>query len=293
MGLNNYGKRAVQLTQEENFMKTFLTLMCCLALTSLVRAEQEEPHKKKKNAAVPAVQNQAVQQQQVVKGKHRVNTYTNTTGQLHTTGQVNTAAQLNTTGQVNTPGPKGLRRTHTIQANNANNLAVQSNTGTTFKARRFQLRNTPNPTIRSVTFSPTYRIRGAQNWNGQQYVVFRNYQPAWHDRIWWGSHYSSVSLFGGGYYYLNNGYWYPAWGYDSRYQYYPYDGPIYAYNDLPPDQVVANVQAALQAQNYYQGEVDGLLGPLTRAALARYQQEHGLYTTAAIDQPTLAALGMS
>ena len=70
------------------------------------------------------------------------------------------------------------------------------------------------------------------------------------------------------------------------------DGPIYAYNDLPPDQVIANVQTALQQEGYYQGEVDGLLGPLTRAALADYQRDHGLYTTAAIDEPTLASLGM-
>ncbi len=62
----------------------------------------------------------------------------------------------------------------------------------------------------------------------------------------------------------------PAWGYAPN-AYYAYDGPIYGYNSLPPDQVVANVQAALQEQGYYQGEVDGLLGPLTREAIAGYQ----------------------
>jgi peptidoglycan hydrolase-like protein with peptidoglycan-binding domain len=44
---------------------------------------------------------------------------------------------------------------------------------------------------------------------------------------------------------------------------------------------------------YYDGEVDGLLGPITREALTAYQADHGLYTTAAIDEPTLDALGMS
>ena len=48
------------------------------------------------------------------------------------------------------------------------------------------------------------------------------------------------------------------------------------YNSLPPDQVVANVQAALQEQGYYQGDVDGLLGPLTREAIAGYQRSNGL-----------------
>jgi peptidoglycan hydrolase-like protein with peptidoglycan-binding domain len=100
-------------------------------------------------------------------------------------------------------------------------------------------------------------------------------------------------LISGGWYFWNAGFWFPAWGYDSAHAYYPYDGPIRAYNNLPPDQVVANVQAALQAQRYYRGEVDGLLGPLTREALANYQRDHGLYETSAIDDPTLEALGMS
>ena len=61
----------------------------------------------------------------------------------------------------------------------------------------------------------------------------------------------------------------------------------------PPDQVIANVQTALQQQGYYQGEVDGLLGPQTRAAIADYQRANGLPETAAVDQPTLQSLGMA
>jgi peptidoglycan hydrolase-like protein with peptidoglycan-binding domain len=57
--------------------------------------------------------------------------------------------------------------------------------------------------------------------------------------------------------------------------------------------VIANVHATLQQQGYYRGEVDGQLGPLTRAALANYQRDHGLYMTSAIDQPTLESLGMA
>jgi len=59
---------------------------------------------------------------------------------------------------------------------------------------------------------------------------------------------------------------------------------------LPPDQVIANVQAALQQQGYYQSEVDGLLGPVTREAIAAYQRDHGLYITSTIDRPTLSSL---
>ena len=52
------------------------------------------------------------------------------------------------------------------------------------------------------------------------------------------------------------------------------------------------MQAVLQEMGYYTGEVDGLLGPLTREALTAYQTDQGLTTTAVIDQPTLDSLGM-
>jgi peptidoglycan hydrolase-like protein with peptidoglycan-binding domain len=56
--------------------------------------------------------------------------------------------------------------------------------------------------------------------------------------------------------------------------------------------VVANAQAALRPQGYYQAEADGLLGPNTRAAIVNYQRDHGLYGTSTIDRPTSQSLGM-
>ncbi len=147
--------------------------------------------------------------------------------------------------------------------------------------------------VQAVTFNQDYRIQGADRWQGERYSAFRGYHPERHDRDYYHSHYNRVELIGGGYYYLNDGYWYPAWGYAPTESYYAYDGPIYVGQAaLPPDQVIANVQTALQEQGYYEGEVDGLLGPLTRQALTGYQEDNGLYTTAAIDEPTLDSLGM-
>ncbi|HKP93052.1 MAG TPA: peptidoglycan-binding domain-containing protein [Chthoniobacterales bacterium] len=120
----------------------------------------------------------------------------------------------------------------------------------------------------------------------------RHHRRDRHDRSWWRSHYSRIALFAGGYYYWNSGYWYPAYGYDPYYSSYTYDEPIYGYNDLPPGQVIANVQSALQEQGYYQDAVDGLIGPRTRAALSAFQRDQGLPITAAIDGPTLQALGL-
>jgi hypothetical protein len=145
----------------------------------------------------------------------------------------------------------------------------------------------------AVTFNQNYRIEGSDHWQGPQYEVFRSYHPERHDHGWYRSHYNRVELIGGGYYYWNNGYWYPAWGYSPSAEYYAYDGPIYVgHRAEPPDQVIADVQAELQEMGYYQGEVDGLLGPMTREALTAYQADQGLTPTAAIDEPTLDSLGM-
>jgi hypothetical protein len=165
--------------------------------------------------------------------------------------------------------------------------------GKPVKAQRFNLATHTRPArIQGVKFQQNRRIRGSDGWVGRDYWAFRNYRSEWHDRDWWRRSHSRIVFVFGGWYYWNSGYWFPAWGYDPG-AYYAYDGPIYAYNDLPPDQVVANVQAALQEQGYYHGEVDGLLGPLTRDAIANYQRDHGLYTTSTIDRPTLESLGMA
>jgi hypothetical protein len=162
------------------------------------------------------------------------------------------------------------------------------------KPQHFNLAKQPN-TARApaVRFQQGRRIQGSQNWQGQRYAVFRNYKSEWHDQGWWRGHYrNNITFVFGAPYYWNAGYWFPAWGYNPN-AYYAWDGPIYAYNRLPPDQVIANVQSALQQQGYYRGDVDGLIGPLTRGAIADYQRDHGLYTTSTIDQPTLQSLGMT
>ena len=163
------------------------------------------------------------------------------------------------------------------------------------KSQHANFRAQPKPQqVPAVTFNQNYRIQGSDHWQGQHYQVFRSYHPEWHDQGWYHSHYNRVELIGGGYYFFNNGYWFPAWGYSPSAQYYAYDGPIYVgHHAEPPDKVIADVQGVLQEMGYYKGEVDGLLGPLTREALTAYQADQGLTQTAAIDEPTLDALGMS
>jgi hypothetical protein len=163
------------------------------------------------------------------------------------------------------------------------------------KSQHANFRAQPKPQqVPAVTFNQNYRIQGSEQWQGPQYEVFRSYHPEWHDQGWYRVHFGRVELIGGGYYYWNNGYWYPAWGYDPAAAYYAYDGPIYVgHRGEPPDRVIADVQAELQQMGYYKGDVDGLLGPLTREALAAYQADQGLTQTAAIDEPTLDSLGLA
>jgi hypothetical protein len=143
------------------------------------------------------------------------------------------------------------------------------------------------------------RTNSNRNWQNNTSGTFtfeqarRRFDRHHHDRSWWRSRYNRIALFGGGYYYWDNNYWYPAYGYDPYYSTYSYDEPIYGYNNLEPGQVVANVQRALQEQGYFDDAVDGLIGPRTRAALSDFQRDNGLPITAAIDGPTLQALGVN
>ena len=112
-----------------------------------------------------------------------------------------------------------------------------------------------------------------------------------HDRDWWRNHCHTIILIGGGFYAWDLGYWYPAYGYDPYYSNYAYNGPIYGYDGLPPDQIIANVQYALQQLGYFSEAVDGVLGPVTQSAIEDYQVENNLPVTGAVDRPLLISLG--
>ena len=170
-----------------------------------------------------------------------------------------------------------FRARNDVAINRDRNLAVN-------RDRNFAFNRRSNFAINNNFRSESFR--------GQQYAAFRNYHREWHDRGWWRSHCDRIVFVSGGWYYWNAGYWFPAWGYDP-YAYYAYDGPIYAYNGLTPDQVIVDVQLQLQRAGYYDGPVDGILGPMTQDAIAAFQADNGLAVTAAIDEPTLATLGLA
>jgi len=314
-------------------MRIFLVLICSLALAFAAGGAQEENKSKKpaKKKQTQSAQHTAAPSggPQKTKGSQRVTTaggrpagagaqktkkakgpqqITTAGAGVQKTKKAKVPQQVTTAGagaqktkasqQIATQGGQmagGAAHGQKLKKSkgSATNAAAFQSSAKTYKAKRFNLQTKTRPaTIRAVTFQQNRHIQGSQNWQGSNYTVFRNYSSQWHERNWWRNHYNRVVFVYGGWYAWNAGYWYPAWGYDSN-AYYAYDGPIYGYNDLPPDQVTANVQAALQQQGYYQSDVDGLLGPLTRGAIAAYQRDHGLYITSAIDRPTLESLGMT
>ena len=277
-------------------MTKFITLLvgCSLAFALSAQAEQDQKKKTQKKPVQQHQQPQHVQQHTNthVQGqgpKHYPNVNTHTQNpyvnkQHHVPSSIQTnkvpAVQSNKIPGVHTNNPAGVV---------PNKEVVQR-----VRSEHVDFHARPNTNITSAQFNQNYRIHGAENWHGAHYEVFRSYHPEWHDHDWWHAHYANVLLIGGGWYFFNAGYWYPAWGYSPAAAYYPYDGPIYVGQTArPADQVVADTQSLLQEQGYYHGEVDGLLGPMTRDALASFQQDHGLVATAAIDEPTLDALGLT
>jgi hypothetical protein len=298
-------------------MRIFLVLICSLALAFAASGAQEQKKEKKpapKKAAAPAahvsqpkakpvgkptgagkptgVSRSAETHKAAGAGKPTGLGKPAKTGKVAGTGKPTGIGKPAETGKAPGAGKPAKAATATT-AGKLTATGKATAKGKPFKAQHFNLPTKTTPTrVAAVNFQQGRHIQGSQNWQGSKYTVFRNYSSQWHDRNWWRGRYNRVVFVYGGWYAWNAGYWIPAWGYAPN-AYYAYDGPIYGYNGLPPDQVTANVQSALQQQGYYHGEVDGLLGPLTRAAVADYQRDHGLYTTSTIDQPTLQSLGIA
>ena len=205
------------------------------------------------------------------------------------------SVSANATGRYNTTTNARVRE-HNARVTQSDRARVQTNAAVN-RNRNFRDRTYSGNAAANVTVNRNRNVAVTNNWrsgqfSGRQYAAFRDYHRQSHDRDWWRSHHNRIVFVSGGWWYWDDGYWYPAWGYDSG-AYYPYDGPIYGYNELTPDQIVVDVQTQLQRDGYYAGPIDGQLGPMTRQAIAAFQADHDLAVTSTVDEPTLATLGLS
>jgi hypothetical protein len=243
-------------------MKRLVTLVTVLlvGLASVQAAQSDDQQKKKKKQAQTAQTTSAQKSGGTQKSKRQGSTRTNT----------------QTSNQRVSSHTKAAQNTQAVRTNKANKSKKQTNVVTTNN-------------VNQKTFKHFKRTGNEVSFNVARSRIVRER----HDRNWWHRHYSRIIVYGGGYWYWNAGWWYPAWGYSPYYNNYSYNGPIFGYGYASPFDVTAQVQRALASQGYYYGPIDGILGPGTRNAIQRYQIDHGLYATAAIDEPTLYRLGLA
>ena len=191
------------------------------------------------------------------------------------------------------------------QTRGLTNAALGNRTGNT-SGRTTAALNRPNNrgTNPSTTRpSQTSQHRGL---NGRTDHIFARHEANWHGD--WDRRHAHFDH--GRFFVFNDGFWYGLddgfypWDYLPYYadDYYPYD----YYTDVQPDDNATDVYAgapaadttvqAVQTQltqlGYYNGPVDGIFGPATRDALAKYQIAQHLSVTGSLSPDTLQSLGL-
>jgi putative peptidoglycan binding protein len=169
----------------------------------------------------------------------------------------------------------------------------------------FNSRTFSRSSARSAATNRTLASR-SQGANRERMVA--RYSANWHrnwdrgrDHFWHGHR----CHFRNGFWFIYDPFLFYPYGYG--YDFYPYgsyaDATYYddRYAEYAPDTTanqpeydagsqVGNVQSALAREGYYDGAIDGRLGPATEKALRRYQRDHGLPVTGGISRAVIEAL---
>jgi hypothetical protein len=193
--------------------------------------------------------------------------------------------------------------------------AITPSVRSTTSVNRQQTRSAGNritqtalPNGQSVTPSASTRTAQLKGLNGRTDHIYRREtgtaHPDWDRRRayysnnhWWAYNGSDWIGLDAGFFPWD---YYPYYTYD----YYPYDYFVDDSTDVPPayqgttqappvpDPTVTAAQTALTQLGYYNGPIDGLFGPTTRDAVARYQTEKNLSVTGSLTSDTLQAMGL-
>ena len=119
-----------------------------------------------------------------------------------------------------------------------------------------------------------------------------------HDRQYYTSRPRSTFVLSLGTGYAGRGYYYgPP---DSSYYYQRSDVRYFATREAAPREYYGNegyhdntaVQRELARRGYYNGPLDGSIGPKSSRAISRYQRDNGLRQTGTISQSLLRSLGL-
>ena len=138
---------------------------------------------------------------------------------------------------------------------------------------------------------------------GRQYTGARYYGRSGYAT---NGYYGNSGYYGGPSYYYGGGWGYPYSGYYSgwpygSYSYYPYSyygGYPYSYSYYGGGYAygtgtVAAVQRRLGEFGFYDGVVDGVMGPRTRAAIAAFESTHGMVVDGVISGRLLNRMGLA
>jgi hypothetical protein len=142
--------------------------------------------------------------------------------------------------------------------------------------------------------------------NGRTDHISERHEANWHGD--WDRRHAHFDH--GRFFVFDDGFWFGLddgvfpWDYLPYYadDYYPYD----YYADVEPgdntepgytgtpatDSTVQTVQTQLTQTGYYNGPVDGIFGPTTRDAVAKYQIANQLNVTGSLSPDTLQSLGL-
>jgi hypothetical protein len=139
----------------------------------------------------------------------------------------------------------------------------------------------------------THVTRSYPRYGSSAYSGTRYYGSNWrHHRHHGGTQFFFYGGYPYGYYGYYPYYWDSPWGYDyyypNSYGYY-YNQPAYGYSR---DTVVARVQQHLADQGYYNGTIDGVVGPRTRAAIRAYESTHGMAIDGIVSNRLLSRMGL-
>jgi len=131
--------------------------------------------------------------------------------------------------------------------------------------------------------------------------LFDQAKADWHGGGYWGGGWHGGGYWHGGYYpsiVVGGPVYYPAYYpygyYDDTYYYAPpaaSNHPAYSGQATATQgSLTVQVQAALARQGYYHGDIDGIIGPESRAAIAAYKRDHGMEPIGIIDGDLLRSL---
>jgi Putative peptidoglycan binding domain len=181
-----------------------------------------------------------------------------------------------------------------------------------FAGNRAVAFNSANYSRSSTRLAAGNRTFANRSQGANQGRVIARYSANWHrnwdrgrDHFWHGHR----CHFRNGFWFIYDPFLFYPYGDGYGYGFYPYGSYADAnyYDDsYAPDQYapdtsanqseydtgsqVSNVQSALAREGYYDGAIDGRLGPATQKALRRFQRDHGLPVTGGVSRGVIEAL---